>query len=194
MISIVTRVSASLAFTCLLAAPAAAAPVTYVIDSTHTFPRFVYNHMGLSTQVNRFHNTTGTVVLDKDAKTADVNITIDMTSVETGSEAFNGHIQGPDFFDTANHPTATFKSTRVVFEGDQPATVDGNLTIKGITQPVTLTLKNFVTMAHPMMNKKQAIGADAVTTVKRSDFNAGKFAPAVSDEVTIEISLEAIEQ
>ena len=190
---IFTRLSAGLALTAAMIAPVAAAPVTYVIDSTHTFPRITYTHMGLSTQVHRFLNTTGTVVYDQDAQTAEVDITIDMDSIETGSETFNGHIKGEDFFDVANHPEATFKSTNVTFENDAPATIEGDLTIKGITKPVTLTLSHFVAKTHPML-PKEALGADASTVIKRSDFDAGKHAPANSDEIIIDISLEAVAQ
>lgn len=172
---------------------ALAAPVTYKVDSSHTFPRFSYSHFGYSTQQSSFQKTTGTVVFDAEAKTGSVDISIDMTTVNTGFEVFNGHIQGADFFDTAAHPTATFKSTKVVFAGDKPASIEGNLTIKGVTKPVTLTVTSFQAMPHPMM-KKPAIGANAFTEVKRSDFGAGKYAPYVGDEVRIDIALEAIAQ
>lgn len=172
---------------------ALAAPVTYKVDSSHTFPRFSYSHFGYSTQQSSFQKTTGTVVFDAEAKTGSVDISIDMTTVNTGFEVFNGHIQGADFFDTAAHPTATFKSIKVVFAGDKPASIEGNLTIKGVTKPVTLTVTSFQAMPHPMM-KKPAIGANAYTEVKRSDFGAGKYAPYVGDEVRIDIALEAIAQ
>jgi polyisoprenoid-binding protein YceI len=170
---------------------AQAAPETYNIDGSHTFPRFSYNHLGMSTQVSRFNKTTGTVVLDKAAKTGSVDVVIDITSVDTGFAPFNGHIQGEDFLDAAKFPTATFKSTKVIFEGDKPSAVEGNLTIKGITKPVTLKVSNYINVPHPMM-KTEAIGADASVVIKRTDFNAGKFAPYVGDEVTITISLEAL--
>ena len=176
-----------------LAGSAIAAPVTYGVDSTHTFPRFSYSHFGYSTQLRSFKNTSGKVVFDAEAKTGSVDITIDMKSVNTGFDDFNGHIQGEDFLDTAKFPTATFKSTKVVFEGDKPKSIDGVLTIKGVSKPVTLTVTRFLAMPHPMM-KKPAIGADAFTTIKRSEFNAGKFAPYVGDEVRIDIALEAIAQ
>jgi len=179
------------AFATGLVAPAAAAPETYVIDPTHTYPRFSYSHFGLSTQLSRFNQTTGTVVLDKAARTASVDVVIDTTSVDTGYATFNEHIQAEDFLDTARYPTAMFKSTKVTFEGDRPVAIDGNLTIKGITKPVTLKVTNFVNMTHPMLNK-DAIGADASTVIKRSDFNAGKYAPNVGDELTISIALEAV--
>jgi len=185
------KISAALAFTAALATSAMAAPVTYTLDQTHTFPRFSYNHLGMSTQLSRFNTSTGSVVLDKEAKTGSVDVTIDMKSVDTGSSVFNGHIQGEDFLDTAKFPTATFKSTKVVFEGDKPALVEGNLTIKGVTKSVTLKVGNFVAQPHPM-NKKEAIGADASVVIKRTEFNAGKYAPYVGDDVTITISLEAL--
>jgi polyisoprenoid-binding protein YceI len=177
----------------VLAAPALAAPKTYVSDAAHTFPRFSYSHMGYSTQLSRFNATNAQIVLDQEAKKASLDVTIDMKSVDTGSALFDQHIQGADFFDTAKFPTASFKSTKVTFDGNKPAAIEGNLTIKGVTRPVTLTVTSFQAMPHPMM-KKDAIGANAYTVVKRSDFGAGAYAPAVSDDVRIDIAIEAIAQ
>lgn len=179
------------AFAAFFAGQAMAAPQSYTLDPTHSFPRFSYDHMGMSKQILRFNKTTGTVVLDKAAKQAKVDVTIDMTSIDTGFEMFDGHIQGADFLDTAQFPTATFKSTKVVFEGDKPVSIEGELTIKGITKPVTLTVTSFFNGAHPML-KNDSIGANATTVIKRSEFNAGKFAPGVGDDVTLDIALEAI--
>ena len=180
---------------CLLAAGFAgttlAAPETYQIDPKHTAPRFEYSHFGYSNQIHRFDKTSGTVTIDREAKTGAVDVTIDATSVNTGYDIFNGHIQEKDFFDTANFPTITFKSTKVTFDGDKPATVEGDLTIKGVTKPVTLQVTSFHAMPHPI-EKKDAIGADATATMKRSEFNAGKYAPYVSDDVQLIIALEAI--
>jgi polyisoprenoid-binding protein YceI len=175
------------------AAPAFAAPQTYVVDGNHTLPRFSYSHFGFSTQLSRFNKTTGTIVFDKEARTGSVDIVIDTTSVDTGVALFDEHIQGADFLDTATYPTATFKSTKVAFAGDKPATVEGELTIKGVTKPVTLRVTSFQNMRHPML-QKDAIGANATVTVKRTDFNAGKYAPNVGDEVTIDIPVEAVLQ
>jgi polyisoprenoid-binding protein YceI len=170
-----------------------AEPATYVLDGAHTLPRFSYSHFGYSTQLSRFDKTTGTIVLDQEAKTGSVNVVIDTTSVDTGFATFNGHIQAEEFLDTAQYPTATFKSTKVIFEGDKPVSVEGNLTLKGITRPVTLTVTSFLAMPHPLL-KKDAIGANASTTIRRSDFNAAKYAPYVGDEVRIDIAVEAIKQ
>lgn len=174
-----------------LTGAAVAAPVTYAVDASHTFPRFSYSHFGYSTQLSSFSKTRGSVVLDADTRSGSVDITIDTRSVYTGSADFDGHIQGEDFLDTAKHPAATFKSTRVVFEGDKPKSIDGVLTIKGVSKPVNLTVTSFQAMSHPM-RKKPALGANAFAMIKRSDFNAGKFAPYVGDEVRIDIALEAI--
>ncbi len=187
------QLSLATALFAALAGSAIAAPVTYGVDSSHTFPRFSYSHFGYSTQLSSFKNTSGKVVFDAEAKTGSVDITIDMKSVNTGFEDFNGHIQSEDFLDTAKFPTATFKSTKVVFEGDKPKSIDGVLTIKGVSKPVTLTVTSFQAMPHPMM-KKPALGANAFTTIKRSEFGAGKFAPYVGDEVRIDIAIEAIAQ
>ena len=188
-----SKLTAALVLAAAAAAPAMAAPETYIPDGTHTFPRFSYSHFGYSQQLSRFDKTTGKVVFDKAAKTGSVDIVIDTKSVNTGYDTFNEHIQGEDFLDTAKFPTATFKSTKVVFEGDKPASIEGNLTLKGVTKPVTLTVTSFQAMPHPML-KKDAIGANAFTVIKRSEFNAGKYAPYVGDEVRIDIAIEAIKQ
>lgn len=186
-----TLIAAALA--AAIAAPALAAPQTYVLDSTHSFPRFSYDHMGLSKQILRFNQTTGEVVLDNQAKTASVNVTIDMNSIDTGVDAFDKHMKSADIFDTARFPTASFRSTNVTFAGDRPATITGNLTIKGITRPVTLTVNSFSSKPHPML-KKDAIGANATGVIRRSEFNAGYGVPGVGDEVRLDIALEAVKK
>ncbi len=184
---------ASFAAAAVLSSQAFAAPETFVIDNNHTFPSFSYSHFGYTVQTSRFNKTSGKVILDRAAHTGAVEVTIDTPSVDTGSPLFNEHIQGADFLDTAKFPTATFTSTKVTFDGDKPATIDGNLTLKGITRPVTLKVTGYQLMPHPMV-KKDAIGANATTTVKRTDFNAGKYAPYVGDDVTITIAIEAIKE
>ena len=184
------QLSAAVALATLAAGSALAAPVTYTVDSSHTYPRFSYSHFGFSTQLSSFGKTTGTVVFDAQAKTGSVDIVIDTTTVNTGFADFNGHIQGEDFLDTAKFPKATFKSTKVVFEGDKPTAIEGQLMIKGVSKPVTLTVTSFLSMPHPMM-KVPALGANAFVTIKRSEFNAGKYAPYVGDDVRIDIAIEA---
>lgn len=172
---------------------ATAAPETFVIDNSHTFPRFEYSHFGFSNQVSRFDKTSGKIVLDRAAKTGSIDVTIDTASVNTGHTLFNSHIQGEDFLDTKKFPTITYKSSKFNFNGDTLASVDGNLTIKGVTKPVKLEVTSFKCMPHPML-KKDACGANAVARIKRSEFNAGKYAPNVGDEVTLTIPVEAIKE
>ena len=182
-----------IALASLFAAPALAAPETYLVDPNHTYPRFEYNHFGYSNQIQRFNKTSGTIVFDRAAKTGSVDIVIDARTVDTGYALFNEHLQGEDFFDTAKYPTITYKSTAVRFDGDKPVAVEGLLTVKGITRPVTLSLGSFQTMPHPIV-KKDALGANASARIKRSEFNAGKYAPHVSDDVTLTIAVEALKQ
>jgi polyisoprenoid-binding protein YceI len=180
-------------FAAAVSAPALAAPETYVIDGTHTFARFSYSHFGYSTQVSHFNKTSGKITIDRVAKTGSVDVTIDTTSVDTGYPLFNGHIQGEDFLNTEKYPTSTFKSKKVNFNGDKVASVDGDLTIKGVTKPVTLALSSFQCMPHPIV-KKDACGANASAVIKRTEFNAGKYAPYVGDEVTLTIAVEAVKE
>jgi len=184
------KLAATASFISLALATAAfAAPATYSSDANHTFVRFSYSHLGFSTQESRFNTVKATVTFDPAAKTGSVDVLVDTKSVDTGSSLFNEHIQGPDYLDTAEYPTATFKSTSVKFNGDAPASIEGNLTVKGVTKPVTLTVTSF---KHGInMMKKDAIGADATATVKRSDFNMSKAVPLVGDEVTLEVVIEA---
>jgi polyisoprenoid-binding protein YceI len=106
---------------------------------------------------------------------------------------FNEHIQGSDFLDTAHYPTMTFISNKLKFEGENLVSLEGILTLKGISKPITLTVTSFQCMPHPML-KKDACGANATTVVKRTDFNMGKYAPNVGDEVTVTIPVEAVKE
>ncbi len=177
----------------LMSSAAYAAPETYVIEPSHSMSRFEYSHFGYSLQLSRFDTTSGRITLDRAAHKGSVDVTIDAKSVNTGSTLFNGHIQGEDFFNTEKYPTITFTSNKVKFDGDKVIEVEGDLTVKGITKPVTLTVNSFLCMPHPML-KKDACGATATAVVKRSDFNMGKYAPYVGDEVTLTIPVEAIKQ
>src|ERR1700688_2028341 len=112
-----------------LATAAFGAPATYTSEPNHTFVRFSYNHLGFSTQESRFNTVKATVTYDPAAKTGSVDVVIDSKSVDTGSDLFNGHIQGPDYLDPAQFGTATFKSTSIKFDGDKPVSMEGNLTV-----------------------------------------------------------------
>ena len=169
---------------------AIAEPATYNAEPNHTFAQIEYNHLGFSNQTSRFNTVTGTVTIDPAAKKGSADITIDTKSVDTGSTVFNGHIQGEDFLSTTQFPTATFQSDDMIFKGDKPVALKGVLTLKGISKPVTLKITNFDCKKHPMTGV-DFCGANAVAKVKRSEFSMGKYAPAVGDDVTIMIAIEA---
>jgi polyisoprenoid-binding protein YceI len=188
-----TLALATLTAILLSSATSFAAPETYAIDSAHSMPRFEYSHFGYSTQLSRFDKATGKITIDRVAKTGSVNMVIDATTIDSGFPLFNTHLQDEDFFNTAKYPTITFKSTSVKFDADKVASVDGDLTVKGVTKPVTLTVLSFFCMPHPML-KKDACGATAITKIKRTEFNMGKYAPYVGDEVTLTIPVEAIKE
>ena len=170
---------------------ASAEPMSYTIDSTHTLPRFEYSHMGFSVQSSRFNKASGTITIDRSAKTGSADIVIDARSIDTGVPMLNANIQGRDLLDVINHPNITFKSSSFAFRGDELASVSGELSIKGVTRPVELTVQSFVCKPHPRLGV-EACGAVATTTIKRTDFGVSAFIPLVSDDLRLVIPVEAI--
>ena len=162
----------------------------YTVDPRHTFPGFEVNHMGLSTQRGRFDATGGKITLDSAAKTGAVLIEIDAGSVNTGLKELEKHLKGEDLFNVGKNQKITFRSGNVEFEGDRPKAVHGELTLLGVTKPLTLAINSFNCRVHPM-NKKFVCGADASASFKRSEFGMGYAIPAVSDEVKLFIQIEA---
>ena len=173
-----------------LAAPTLAAADSYTVDARHTFPVFEINHLGFSTQRGRFNKTSGKIVLDMAAKRGSIDITIDTASIDMGLEDWDKHMRNADFFDVEAHPSMTFKSDRVVFEGDKPVAAHGTLTLLGVGQPVKLDIANFRCGVHPF-NKRPLCGADVGTQIKRSAFGMTRNLPAVGDVVRILIPVEA---
>lgn len=182
-----TLLTASLAL--MIAAPAFAAD-SYTIDPRHTFPSFEVNHLGFSIQRGRFNTTSGKITLDPAAKSGSIDVTIDAGSISTGLPDLEKHLRSEEFFDTAKYPTMAFTSKKLNFDGDRLVSADGDFTMHGVTKPLTLTLDYFHCGPHPM-TKKPHCGADAVATLKRSDFGISKYVPMVGDEVKIAIQVEA---
>lgn len=176
------------------ASTAFAAADTYKIDPSHTYPSFEADHMGgLSTWRGKFDKTDGTITLDRAAKSGTVDITIDTTSIDFGHAKMNDHAKGPEIFDTAKYPTATYKG-KLVFKGDVPTSVNGELTLHGVTKPVTLTINKFKCIQHPML-KREVCGADASATFKRSDFGVSYGdAYGFNMDVKLAIQIEAVKQ
>ncbi|HEY6925259.1 MAG TPA: YceI family protein [Steroidobacteraceae bacterium] len=169
-----------------------ASPVTFSVEPDHTLPKFSYTHFGFSRQEVRFDRATGKIVLDMQAKTGSVNISIDMASVNSGIELFNKHLKSGDFFNVDKYPTATFKSNAITFEDDRPVSISGELTLHGVTQSVIFTVTSFKHGPHEYHQNREAIGGNATATVSREQFGLGRFEPSVSDAVTISFGLEAL--
>lgn len=169
-----------------------AAPLTYKIDANHTDVVASWSHFGFSNPIAHFGQVDGFITYDP-AKVGDskVEVTIPLAGLNSHVTSFDDHLRSDDFFDAANHPNITFKSTSVKSAGKDKLTVVGDLTIKGITKPVTLAVTINKLGVQPMA-KREAAGFEATTTIKRSDFGVGKYAPNVSDEVKISITTEAI--
>ncbi|MDP9084907.1 MAG: YceI family protein [Pseudomonadota bacterium] len=154
----------------LVGASAFAAPVTYVLDPSHTFPSFEADHMGgLSVWRGKFTTTSGKVVYDQDAKAGSIEVTIDMSSVSFGVSRLDEHVKGSEVFDVAKFPTATYSGKFTKFNGAAPTEAQGTLTMHGVTKPVTLSINSFLCKTNPM-SKRQVCGADASATFDRSDF------------------------
>lgn len=159
----------------LQATIAVAAPVTYEIDPTHTFPSFEADHMGISVWRGKLNTSSGTVTLDKAAGTGSVKVDIDVGSIDFGLDIMNDKARSAELFDAEKYPKATYTGTLSDFRDGAPTKVQGQLTLHGVTKPVDLDIKHFKCILHPL-NKRDLCGADALATIRRDEFgmSAGK--------------------
>jgi len=175
-----------------LAAPASA--TTYAIDPTHTFVTYEIGHYGTSTNRGRFDRKEGTVQFDRAAKTGKVEISFDLNAISTGVAMLDKHLQSADFFDTARFPSAKFVGDKFSFSGDKLTQVDGTLTLRDKTQPVSLKATNFNCYTNPLL-RREVCGGDFVATIKRSQWGIDYgLSSGVPDEVRLLIQVEAIKQ
>jgi polyisoprenoid-binding protein YceI len=179
---------------------AAAASDSYVIDPYHTFVHFEVDHLGISKLRGHFGKTAGKFTIDQAAKAGSLDVTVQSASVSTGDgdkgsrpRSRDEHLRSPDFFNVAEFPTMTFKSTKVVWKGDQPGSIEGNLTLLGVTKPLTLNLERWKCGPNPA-NKKEMCGGNATGTVKRSDFGMKFAVPNVGDELALWIEVEGYKE
>lgn len=171
--------------------PAAqAAPEKFTLDTDHTYPFFEINHLGWSTTRGYFRKVLGTATLDFAAKTGSAEILIDANSLDTGHLKRDEHLRGEDFFDVAHYPTITFKADKLSFEGDKLVKADGQLTLRGVTRPVTLNFSLFRCGEH-LIYKKYYCGGDATAMIRRSDFGMTAYPGAVGEQVKLLIQIEA---
>ena len=184
-------VRAAVAALLLSASFAIQAAEDYRIDPNHTQVEFTYSHFGFSNITGRFDQVQSEFRFDPaDPAQSSVNVTIPMASLSTGVEKLDAHLLNADFFDAEKFPTATFRSTGVTAAGEGRLKVAGDLTIHGVTRPVVMDVTINKVGEHPM-SKRPAAGFDARLDIKRSDFGVGAYAPGVSDEVRIEITVES---
>jgi polyisoprenoid-binding protein YceI len=185
-----------------VAATAAAAPETYIVDPRHTFPHFTVNHLGVSNIYGRFNKTSGRLLLDKAARTGSVEITMDTASVDTGDSdrgerkrSRDEHLRSLDFFNAAEFPQMTFKGTASKWNDDVPAEIDGQLTLLGVTRPIRLTVDFFRCLPDPRVaGKREVCGGNATGILRRSEFGMKFGIPGASDEIRLLVQFEAIKQ
>ena len=174
-----------------IAAQASAAD--YQIDPNHTYPHFAIDHLGFSTMHGRFNTTEGTISLDREQGTGSVDITIDAASIDTGLDKRDDHLRSPDFLNVVEFPEITYSADTVSFEGENQATVEGELTILGVSQPVTLNVDNISCGTNPM-SQNETCGFNATATIKRSDFGINYGIPNLGDEMQLTFEVEAVRQ
>jgi polyisoprenoid-binding protein YceI len=166
----VTKIALPLALASLAVGSVVAAPVTFNIDPAHTYPSFETDHFGgMSVWRGKFTRTSGTIVMDKEAGTGTVDITIDTSSIDLGNAKLEEHTRTADMLDVARFPTATYKGKLTGFRDGQPTEIDGEFTLRGVTKPLTLKIDSFKCMTYPQ-DKKEHCGADATGTFNRADF------------------------
>lgn len=167
---------------------------TYTIDPTHTYGNFEVEHMGLSTMHGRIDVKSGTIKIDPNGKNSHVQVTLDPASVDTGDKARDEHLRDMDgFFNVKKYPTMTFESTSVTFDEDDAdeATVQGKLTLHGVTQPITLDVDDMACRVNPLEKSNYTCGFSAEAMLKRSDFGMDAYLPLVGDEIELSIEVEA---
>jgi len=167
-----------------------AAPETYQIDPSHTYPQFEVSHLGFSLQRGNFETVSGQIVLDREAKTGSIDVKIDTSSLDTGWPKRDDHLKSADFFNVAQFPTITYKAEQLEWSGDQLVAANGTLTLLGVSKPVKLAISQFLSANHPM-SKKPACGGEASARIKRSEFGMKTYLPAIGDDVTLRIQVEA---
>jgi len=173
---------------------ALAAPSTYAIDPSHTYVTFEIGHFGTSTNRGRFDKKEGTVELDRAAKTGKADITVDVTSVNSGFAQFNTHLKSAEILNAEKFPTARFVSDKFVFNGDKVTEVTGQFTLMGKTQPITLKASQFNCYDNPML-KREVCGGDFTADIKRSLWDV-KYGLdwGFPDNMRLVIQIEAVKQ
>jgi polyisoprenoid-binding protein YceI len=186
------RIAAGLSL-CALCLPLAAAPEHFTLDPVRTVPSFEVSRFAIPPLRGHFAHVTGHISLDREARTGSIAIEIDATSVSIGRGWFDSLIKGEDFFDIAQYPRLRFRAERLEFEGDRPVRAEGQLTLRGVTHPVTLELRQFA-CARTDSAPRMTCAADIFARISRSAFGMTSYAAFVGDEVRLMIQVEAVKQ
>jgi len=189
-----SRFCSTLALVLAVPVTALAAEESYVFDPVHSQPMCEVAHMGFSVQRVSFTKISGRVTLDRAAHRGALDATVDTNSLRSYSEKLDAHLRGEDFFNVAKYSTMTFKSSDLVFDGDKLVGANGELTLLGVTKPVTFKVANFVCGEQPF-NKRPMCGAEASAVIMRSEWGMKYGIPkAASDEVRISLPIEAFRE
>lgn len=175
---------------------ASAAPESYTLDPIHSFPHFSVDHLGVTMIWGRFDKSSGKFTIDRAAKKGTLDLTIEVASLNTGDGDKGGrprsrdeHLRSADFFNVTEFPRITFRAADVKFNGEIPTEVSGQLTLLGVTKPLTLMFERWVCKDHPF-NKKPMCGGVASGALKRTDFGMKYAVPAVGDDVQLYVGFE----
>lgn len=185
------RVLTRIIVACILL-PGGAGAATYKLDPDHTFPSLAFSHMGISVWRGKFNRTTGTFDYDAVARRGTVNVTVDTNSIDFGLDSMHEYAIQPAWLDVAKYPAMTYTG-KLAFQGDQPVAVDGQLTLRGVTRPLRLTINSFNCIEHPFY-KREVCGADAAGELNRADFGMTQFAEGEAGKVRLLIQVEAIRE
>lgn len=178
-----------------LTAQASFAVETYPIEPMHTFPAFEFSHMGISVWRGRFDKTSGTITLDRAAKTGSVDVTVQTASISFGLDIMDAKAKSEDFFNVAKYPTATYKG-KIQFNGDKPSAIDGTVTLLGVSKPLKLTILSFNCIPHPMNKQQQLCGADAEGEMNWGEYGMkwSQYGQGDAGKTKLRIQVEGIKQ
>jgi len=174
----------------LLSSAIYAAPEEFTIDPAHTYVTFEVRHLGISTQRGRFNQASGRAVFDADSDAGSLEIKIDARSIDTGNEAMEKLLRGDDFFNVEKFPEIIFRSKSVSYVQGKPDKIEGELTLLGVTKPITVSVLSYNCTRLPFL-VRLTCGMDATTTIRRSEFGMTSLLAFVSDDVKLLIQAEA---
>ncbi len=187
------RIAPALAAIAVTSAAAFAEPESYTLEPAHTVPMFAVVHSGISTQRGLFGRASGTVTLDRGAKTGTIDVAVDTTSLVTGDALRDRVLRGEDFLDAGRYPAAIFRSTRVVYDGDAPVRAEGELTLRGVTRPLRIDIGP-LRCGEQFVTRRAVCGTELSASFKRSAFGMTAFANEIGDDVVLTIQAEALRE